>query len=415
MSDQSSKLKVHVDISNEDVVAMEWVPVTIHFRSEASKPLALMNLDVVQPDSQIRLQTDLFERDVLIRPGEQYTVAARLQFLTSGRFNLSSLYYELFGENRVIHFDDSPLDVRPSLGEEIEITCDPICSYEDDTKVRFQFEHKGQTIFRRLIILISPIQQVQAGKSILRLEPFQPGDTEILSHILAPGEITVQLIALYDQATEVRASKTFPIQPFEDKRNEPFAFLEPRRLSSCEVLMFTKERERAIKKTHSTFQLVSGRQYHVLVKPEKPYCKDQKVEMQHIPGSAYVRPFGYQQDDEGWLFEIEITEGSRFSKSERIHYTVIDQHEEQFGEIHVILTPPWWRHLTLALAIGVAATFHGVSALTRRLSDGDLTTGEIFEDFDLQQGIELISLLLIPIAWTFLAGFDRLIRMFLRS
>src|SRR5262249_22825242 len=150
-------------------------------------------------DKGVQLDTDLFQRDVQIWPGEAYRFVLRVLVPRARSVGLKSVGVEVLGERDLVDFPNRDMEVRPALAREATVTEEPICSYGDVTKLKLTFRHEGETHFEDFSVRLSPEGAVQAGKVPIVWPAFKPNDTEQVV-VAASEDLELTMTATADQS-----------------------------------------------------------------------------------------------------------------------------------------------------------------------------------------------------------------------
>jgi hypothetical protein len=406
MSPSRPPLLIDLAAAWSEAVAGVWFPITVTLKrpDDGQGSVCVRNIDCA--DKGVQLDTDLFQRDVQIWPGEAYRFVLRVLVPRARTVDLKSVGIEVPGESDLVDFPDRVMEVRPALAREVTITEEAICSYGDVTKLKLTFRHEGETHFEDFSVRLSPEGAVQAGKVPIVWPAFKPNDTEQVV-VAASQDLELTMTALVDQSP-VSARRSISIPRGPGRKEAPlFRFLEPRRLSADNVVIRESSRKGApLGLVRSTYHLTGGKSYQVVIRPQEDGVKD--IVLHDIPGLIYVRNGSKDAEEGGWTFDIDVAYGELLSKPERLYYKVETSDETLTGEIYLTLQAPESKRWKFALAVGVAATVQGLAAITHRLLRPDAALDDLFTDFRLERDYHLLFLFSIPLVWFGTWAYDRL-------
>ncbi len=228
--------------------------------------------------------------------------------------------------------------------------------------------------------------------------------------VAASDDLELTLTATVGDGTRLTLQKRIPVRKVDRRGGDRFRFLEPDRLSTDQIVIRDKNRRNdPIGLARSAYPLYGGGSYLVVIRPQQADAT--KIELQDVPGAIFVREYGYDKEDGGWKFEIDVLFNELLIRSERLIYRVIikDGKEGRLtGEIHLTLIPPALKRWKFAIAVGVAATVQGAAALTRLVLNPDVSAEEVFGNFSLTQQYPVLLLFSIPLVWLATTVFDRL-------
>jgi hypothetical protein len=385
----------------------EWFAVGVRLKRPEGVPdaVSIRNLDCTE--REIQLDASLLQSNVEVRPGEVYHFTILLKVPRVREVNLSAVYLQVAspsGLNELFNLPDQAVSVRPALGRDVAVVAEPLCSYGDVTKLQLTFRHEGAAVYENLRIHVGPRDAVLAGKQPLRRPLFRPGDEEVAA-VAASADLQLEMEAVAG-GMPVKCRKTIPVRKVVPHSAEPFRFLEPRRLSSDHVLIRDlQDQGRPVPPRRSAFPLVGGRAYQVVIQPQTPGVTE--VVMNDVPGSLHVRPYGWDDETEGWKFVVEVSHAELFSKPERLNYRVRTAEESLTGDVHLTLWPPWLRPWTFALAVGLAASVQGLAVLARWLFEPGKDIGDALAHFALGRDYPVLFIFSIPLIWSCVWAVDR--------
>ncbi len=388
---------IDLEIDGGTAFVGTWFPLTIRLRRplDQKTPVRVRNVDCADKDVQI--DSDFLQRDVEVRPGESYRFTMLLKVASVRELELATICLELAEVDDLVPLPSRLVQVRPALGRDVVVSDEPICSYGDTTKVLLTFHHEGQTAYRNLRIHIGPEAAVRSGKwPIVRLA-FGPGDVET-AIVAATGDLKILMSAVVDGA-DVRSERSVAVKPVTAKVGQLFRFLEPSRLSSDQIVLRAGGRGGPpVGLVRSAYPLVGGGSYQVVIRPQNA-AEVKDIKLQDIPGLIYVRKAEFEAEENGWTFDIDVIYSELVSKPDRLVYRVETRTGLLTGEIHLALKPPHFKYLKFSVALGLAATLQGATALVRRALDPERSILDGLTDFDWHRDYQFLFLLSIPVVW----------------
>jgi hypothetical protein len=357
----------------------------------------------------VLLDTDLFQRDTPLQPGESYRVAVFLQPTRPGVLRLSAVEVQVDGE--LHQLPDRSVPIGPSLGQEVTVALEPICTYEQGTKVQLTFTHTGSTTFHDVTLRLEPAEVVRAGMSVLRRGELSPGDAVRLEAVLAAGQVTVSLSALAaGQRVEARRQLTVPTAPARPE-GKAFRFLEPRRLSVDQIDVRPLEPADAppIQPVRGIYPLRGREHYRIVIRPS--HVGVTGVRLRELPEQVHVNPSGTKALPGRWEFEVFVPANAFLTRPARLFYDMETPEGTFSGEVHLAIGPPRWKYGGIAIALGAALTLQSAGALLTVLLGGAPDWGKVLARFNPLNGLHAAhfwQLLSIPVAWVGLELIDRL-------
>jgi hypothetical protein len=414
-----SPLDVRVFLRGDRLFANEELPVVfqIHRPREFTSPVRLRSVACGNRD--VVVNTDSFQHDMEVRPGEAYRISLPIRVKHAGSLDLADFRVEyqeagsLYAEFAAV--SSRPLICRPSLNREIGLDIQPLYTHQGRTKVLFSLQHRGATTFAPLSLVVQPEASVQSGKQ-LYLPTCTPGMTDQVEMTLVPGKAEVVVSAkVGETAIEVRQPFTVPLLQ-EHAGQETFHFLEPRKLTRDLVSVSRHEGmdKHLVPMRHGAHQLLGGETYEIEITPLRVV---NEIQLRGIPQAVVVRSVTKGKPGEAWKFLVDVVASDLFSKPERLFYDIQTAEEQLAGEIHVLIKPPAYRHLNFAAALGAALTLQGLYGLFLLFREPDLSLERFFRsvlslgNWQVNPGL----LLTIPLVWGFLSVTDLLMLRFFRE
>jgi len=419
-SEPVNLLTVKLSADWDRAYAGEWFPLTFElFRStDHSFPVRLHNLTCADPD--VHLDIDLLQQGVTIRPGETYRFIVPLRVLRAKTVDLGRLVLWLDqpdGNEKDRVVDQIPslqkFVVRPAIGNEIAIDVEPLCNYDEGTKLLLTLKHQGDSLFRDLTMNLGPSAALRAGKQTVQRTTFHPGEEEQVELVVASAELEVMLSASVKDARS-EARRVLRVEPPVSRTEKRFRFLEPRRLARDQLRLYEATEEgprRAVPEQHGVYLLEGGRKYLVEITPMQPGATG--VHLKEIAGLPQGRKD--QKSKEGaWVFGGDATGPPLLRKPEQLFYEVETAEGKLSGEIPICLKAAAGRYLQVAAALGVAVTAQGAVGVARFLHQVDYSLLEAMREFKPAEHFTVFFLLSIPVAWVGLRLVDWLQYQFVR-
>jgi hypothetical protein len=394
--------------------AGEWIPVTWLLTRPEKSGTNVRIKNVNCPDREVQLDTDLLQSDIEIRPGETYRLTVPVKVGHPKILDLERFVIQV-GDATGNPRNDEPvspprkeLRILPAIAREILISVEPLCAYDQGTKVLLTFDHRGPTLFSDLVITLEPEQAIQAGKRILRRISFGPGEKEQVEAVVNTEKLIIQMVARV-QGTQTEAEVTKPIGRLLSRAERPrFRFLEPRRLSLDQKLVARVSGTdlQSVPPVEGAYPLQSGERYQIAITPQDPAVTE--ISLRDIVGVIHVRNREQAPDKRSWTFLVDVSGNDLFKRPERLFYDVKRGEETLTGEMPVCLLPAWGRHFRLAGVLGVALTVQGIGALVRFLVTADYSLQEALTHFHFNSDYQVFFSLSIPLVWGLLQLFDQL-------
>jgi hypothetical protein len=342
----------------------------------------------------VTLDTDLFERNVELSPGEAYRCTVRATFPLPGEFSTGDLFIQA-GDN-LVWLPPRTVRVVPALAGEVEVNVERICGYESGTKVEVRLTHRGATRFNDFRVSVGPAGHVRAGVVERRRPTFEPND-ELRFDVVVAGpvvDVILDAVAGGQAVGPVPLTLSVP-EAGAESGVEPFRFLEPRRLTTDRIRLWT---------THGSLKEVSsqgvgfpvageGTRYRVVIHPTHPQAR--RVTLQGVPAKVEVgRP--RRLDDGGWEFEATVVAHPFFTTPVPVYYDVETPEGTLRGELHLSVRPTWKKHLLFAITLGVAITLKGVVSVGKAAVNPDSVWDDVPELIAQVRTTDLVYLFSIP-------------------
>jgi hypothetical protein len=387
--------------------AGDWLSLPLELSNPADAPGPVCVRRIACENRAIQIDSDLFQPDFELRPGETYRVALPILATHPCELDLSSFFVQIDGPVESVHFPQRLVQVAPSLAKELELTVKPLCAYETGTKVQLTWHHTGATRFEEFAVALGPADAVLSGKATLRLKAFGPGDSDE-AEVVVRGETLDVLMSARSAAGPVEVRRTLKVVPPPRPGQRPrFRFLAPRRLASDNVTVHQVKGGLLVAAAGGCFPVHAGLSYHVTIRPQSPGVS--AISLRDIPGRVVVRKPEGDCDGHSWKFQVEINVllHEWFTRPERLDYSVQGKDGPLAGEIHVRVKPPRWKHLGIAAAFGAALTAQGAIALGRLLLHPEFSLEQLWSDFKVARDYPVFFLLAVPAVWLGLFAVDR--------
>ena len=401
----ATPLAIQVSVPKSPAYEGEWVPLVLILTRPSDADGAVQVRAVTCDDPDVQLDLDLLDRETPLRPGETYRLtmplrASRPKVLGLGHLTVHVRPHRLeLDDHGAEHEEPVPLPptalaIRPAIGRHITVKIEPLCAYDDGTKVLLTLKHNGSTTFRDLTVNLLPPDAIRGGKPTIRRAEFQSNQEEQLELVVTGNEIDVVMTAIVDgEHTEAR--RTFAIGEPPRVGEQRFHFLEPRQLSTDVTAMFelSGETSTPVDSPQGIFAIHGGNQYHLIIRPQ--HSGVTSIDVRDIPGLIHKRD-RQQLRDGGWRFLIDVSFSELLRKPEVIYYDVESRGEHLTGEVPVCLKPPWSRHIQVAGALGIALTVQGVAAIARFMHNADFDLTSVASEFKFRDDYNLFFLFSIP-------------------
>ncbi|MCE9564381.1 MAG: hypothetical protein K8U57_20280 [Planctomycetes bacterium] len=350
----------------------EAVPLQLLIRCPPKGAATVLRSITSRDRSVAELDSDLFERDIEIHPGEVYrcTVVAIFHQIGSFPEPLFVVSAGLDTANRRVRVPTPAIRVVPSLLKEIDVKAESICTYEHGTKVDVTISHTGRTKFDGLRLLVGPANAVSAGVSEQRRPTFAPGDKIRFTTVVSTNTISLELDASVNGEPVGPVNRNAAVPPVRDvATTTPFRFLEPKKLTQADVRIFTADEagEQVLPNAGMHPIYGGGRKYRVQIKPAHPHAS--AVHLRGVSGSVEVTDL--PADLGVWTFQMVVVSNGLFTSFVGLHYDVATSDGPQQGELNLAIRPSNTRLWTVALTAGAAVTVKGAAAVVPALANPD--------------------------------------------
>jgi hypothetical protein len=351
----------------------EPVPLHLVIRCPADgRSAELRNIAPLDP-KVAELDADLFERDLLLQPGEVYRCTVVARFHSVGVYP-DPLFFVQVGRDRDTARPRVPtpsIRVVPSLAGEVRVVAESICTYDLGTKVDFTLTHLGVTTFDDFRLTVGPADALRTGVSERRRPTFGGGDEIKLTAVLGAGAVELTLDASVGGMPVGPVPVRVPVAPVRDAASAPmFRFLEPRKLTHADVRLRTTDETAELVPPASGVFAVSGggTKYRVEI---RPHAAATGVRLRGVSGSVEVAdiPSGAGT----WAFQLVVVTSPILTTPVTLHFDVTAADGPQQGELNLAVRPLGTKLWLVAATAGAAVTVKGIAAVVPALlSPGDL-------------------------------------------
>jgi hypothetical protein len=383
-------------------------PLTIALNLPADQPQSVVIRQIRSNSANVEIIADTFFGDIELIPGESLRVPVELFARRPGIVSMQDLAVQVDGE--LYPLGQQTVIVRPSLRKEIDVSVEPICTYEQGTKVLVNVAHLGRTAFQDVRLCLSPAGAVRLGKTDVRRKALVPGQQEQLEVIAAPGELGIEISGSADGHQARSAwSALVPVAPPRPPERR-FRFLEPRGLARDAVTVFALHDDvpREVLSREGVYPVCGRERYRIVIRPDAGK-RVSDIRLRELPEQVHVNQSAKQVVAGRWEFEVFIAANTLLTRRARLFYDMETPTGPLTGELHLTLLPSPWRHLRLAATLGVAITVQSLTALFGALLGNDPQWGTELARFHPFSGSgRFWALFSIPIAWGGLQLIDRL-------
>jgi hypothetical protein len=411
-----SPVLIEVPDACDCVPAGELVPLRLLIHRPADRDGAVTVPFVSHRDAgRVSLDAELLQREVTLGPGESYALTLGARFHSPGRANLSEFYVQVnptVGRPALVPLPDRPVRVVPSLSRQVETTVERICGYAQGVKLEVQVRHAGEDPWADLEIAVGPADRVRAGVTRHRRAALVPGQQERFEVVL-DGDALELSLAGTACGERVQDRRLLPVPPAEGgpAGRPPFAFLEPRAMTTDRVEVLPEEGGRRVLPERGALPVTAGRRYVVTVYPSHPGAKG--VGLLGASGQAEVEPM--KPEGGAWSFMLTAVDNPWITELVRLYYDVQTPGRVLRGELYLAVRPSSGKLWAIAATAGAAVTLRGLTALAPAL----LGPGRLWDDWASglpgllqRRWADWLQLLSIPLIRVGLGLLDRLTRPF---
>jgi hypothetical protein len=384
-------------------------PITVVLTRPPAEKTSVSVRQIASKTCDALLTTDSFFGELELGPGEALRVELKLRAQRPGKLSLQDLEVQV--DQELYPLGQGTITVRPSLRKEVDVSFEPICTYEQGTKVLVNVAHLGRTTFSNVCFSMAPAAAVRLGKTNIRRPALVPGQQEQFEVVAAPGKLDLEITGDVDGHVARSAwSATVPLEaPRPPERR--FRFLEPRGFSRDAVNVFAlKDDDEAteVASDQGTYPVCGRERYRVVIRPDAGRHVT-KVRLRELPEQVHVNNSATKALPGRWEFEIFIAANTAFTRRARLFYDMESPAGPLTGELHLALLPPSLLHLKFAATLGAAVTLQSVTVLLRTLlGNGPDWLTELARFSPFSGGAYFWMLVSIPLAWGGLRLADRL-------
>jgi hypothetical protein len=382
------------------------VSVVVHRPADCIGPSIVRQFTSFRSDAVVG--SDLFRSYTEVHPGESYRVLLFVRAAQPGTISLNDLRVQV--DNELYPLGDRILPVRPSLRQEVDVRCEPICTYEQGTRVQISLIRRGTSSIEDLRVRLEPAAAVREGKSQVhstRLESAGHGTGRLeLEAVVGPGHLRV-CVAARVEGQSAEADWDFEV-PAEIHRpaEQRYCFLEPRKLSDDYVTLHPREPEDApaIAAVSGIYWVRGKEHYRVVIRPSHPKASD--VQLRELPEVLHVNRSATRHSAGRWEFEVFLPSDNMWTTPDRLFYDVQTPEGPMSGEIHLAIRPPAWKHWRIAATLGVALTAQSLTMLLHALFGEEANWVEALKSLDPLRGVRFWYLGSIPAARVLFGAYD---------
>jgi hypothetical protein len=415
----SSDSLVEIDVPDtwDRIPANEFVPLPLVIRRPADQTGPVTLAFVNHADAKrVTLNTDLFQRDVSLRPGESYALTLDVQFHSPGRVNLSEVYVEVkpaVGDSTLVRLPARDVQVVPSLTRQLDAKVERICTYDSSSKLEVSLQHVGETVWTDMEIGVGPAGRLRAGVACHRWPEFRRDQCKRFEIVVDGDTVELTLAGTADgERVTGRRSLLVPPADAGPVEHRPFTFLEPRALTTDRITIQLADGGPELQLRRGKIPVYGGgERYMVTIHPSEPHAK--AVDLLGAPGQVEVEPM--RSEGRAWFFLLTVVDNSWLTQTVRLYYDVEIPDRVLRGELFLMVQPSNVKLWTLAATAGAAITIKGFTALVPALvhpehQRDDMISGllELLE----KRWTDWLQLLSIPVLRVGLGFVDRLLRPF---
>lgn len=407
---------IRIELLNprDRVHAGEWVPLHLVVRCDPDGRAAELRGVRSHDREAAELDSDLFERDLVLQPGEVYRCTVLVRFHRTGSHPAPLFFLQVGRDNEITRpkIPTPPIRVVPSLAEEVKVAVEPIYTSGYGTKIDVALKHVGTTRFDDFRLGVGPTDALWAGVSEQRRPALAPGDEVRFTTVLDAATLELELDASAAGERVGPVSLRLGVPPVRDTATAaPFRFLEPKKLSNAAVEVRTTDDAADVVAPRSNVYAVrgGGAKYRVEIMPEHPNAT--AVNLRGVPGSVEVRSI--PRTGRKWAFQMVVLTSGVLSTPITLHFDVSTPDGEQQGELNLAVRPVNAKMWVLAATAGLAVTVKGAAAvLTAATDPGDVVTNAAVALGRVHSVWDLVQLGSIPLIRGLLWGVDLATRPF---
>jgi hypothetical protein len=305
--------------------AQEWIPLLVKVKRPDCWTSGIAVRNVSTADRSVQVDLAFLDREMIVRPGEQYRFTVPIQVPTQ-RDLVSDIFRIQIHQENSDQKDDSSIPlptkkmrVSPSLDKEIKVTFEPICVYDEGTKGVLRIKNLGNAAFEDLTINLLPEHAIWSGKPIVQRRNFLVDAEEKIDLVLKDKEIDVKISVniegqRFEKMITIAVGKPAPLC------DRTYVFLEPRQhfdgqIEVQEVDSIGSESGEIFSDQNSMWPLRGGMRYQIGIRSKAGGAAD-SIRIRDIPGMIVVRNGEEDAKTGAWRFIIDVTSNDLLSKSE---------------------------------------------------------------------------------------------------
>jgi hypothetical protein len=402
--------------TRDRIPAGEFVPLRLVIRRPADQagPVTIPYVNHRDP-KRVSLNTELFQREVTLGPGECHVLTLSVRFHSHGPANLSDFYVQVnppSGHPTLVYLPDRPVRVVPSLARQVETKLERICGYEQGAKLEVLLRHVGETPWGDLEVVVGPAEHVRAGVTHLRRLTFEPQREEPFEVVIDGNAVELCLAGTAGE-DRVEDRRSFPIPPADARRLEWewFTFLEPRALTIDRITVEPEDGGPEVRTNRGVIPVSAGKRYLVTVYPSHPGAED--VKLFRAAGEAEVEP--RKSEGGAWSFLLTVVNNPWLTHVIRLYYDVQLPGRVLRGEMYLSVRPSNGKLWAIAATAGAAMTIKGLTGLVPALLNPEKMQGDVLSELSemlQKRWSDWLQLLSIPLFRGGLWLIDRFARPF---
>ncbi len=350
--------------------------------------------------SRVSLDTDLFQREVTLHPGECLELTVGVEFRTAGPANLRDFYVQADppdgGRGDIVRLPDRNLRVLPSMRPTVQVTAERICAYDQAVKMEVVVRNTGAVAWEDFVIGVGPAGKVRSGVTRHRRPRLETGQTERFEVVLAPGSLELTLAGTTN-GDRIVDKQIFRVALEGETSQTPvlFQFLEPRALTSDQVTIRGDEDGVLLVPRRGVYPITgAGKTYRVTIHPNDATAED--VDLLGTPGHVEVKKM--KSENREWSFLVTPLDSPLIPQFARIYYDVKIPGRVLRGELYLAVQPANAKLWTLAATAGAALTIKGITGVLQTALTPDHGADDLWFDIVEQlrrnwtNGLQLLSI-----------------------
>ncbi|MCS6863507.1 MAG: DUF4126 domain-containing protein [Gemmataceae bacterium] len=381
--------------SGERIIVRVTIRNASHGRSTELRSLESRKPQVAQ------IESELFERDIILGPGEEYHCDVAVRFLREGTFPAPHFALNAGRDphDRIIDFPTPDITVVPSLNRELRVTIEPICTYEHvGTKLDVHVEHIGTHRLTDFHLRLGPREKIRSGYVEQKRPEFKPGEVLRFTVVVDAEELALTAEASAGSQMTGPVTWRLPVQTISSAATTaPYRFLEPRKLSDADIeLRSINENATLVPFYRGAFIVTTGQKYRLVIRPHHPHVED--VHFLSHRGVAEVERLPVR--DGTWEFLLQLVSNSKWSTTSVLHYAVTTSDGPQQGELVLLIRPTLKGQWTLAATLGAAVTVKGLAGIAPALANPEgFWKSLVAAPENLGSLLNVVAAVSIPLIW----------------